>query len=206
MDIKGLEYDGETTWEEVFNSWKEREGDRPEWHRVAASKGWGDHPGAWEDWRRAWVSNFGARDRKWHRYRISNPQETVPHFLIGPTPGWQNHFPEGERNTHTFAEMVAHPDYIAHASHTKVRAILDDFPDLTELIGVVVPNRELTKGSGIVAIEGHHRAAAIALAAKEGRELKHATPPTIVLTHLNAGEEQVLDVMLARGSHKKDYQ
>lgn len=49
MEINGLRYEGETTWDDVFQSWQEREGTREDWQQVAKEKGWQ----SWTEWRDA---------------------------------------------------------------------------------------------------------------------------------------------------------
>lgn len=45
--IEGLRLESETTWNEVFQTWLEREGAREDWQQVAREKGWQ----SWEEWR-----------------------------------------------------------------------------------------------------------------------------------------------------------
>lgn len=190
MKIKGLRFEGETTWNNVWQAWLEREGTRDDWKQIAREKGWQ----SWEEWRDAWVRNFGAQMRRWRRYTILNPLEIVPNFRVGPTQSWQKNFPESERNKHTFSSLV---ERVSYDTNGKVQGILENFPDPTEFIGIVMPD------NSIVDIEGHHRAAALAIAAKQGREIDFEQLPTIALTPFEEGEEALLDTMLTRGSTKE---
>lgn len=190
MEIEGLRFEGETTWNNVWQAWLDREGTREDWQQVAKEKGWQ----SWEEWRDAWVGNFGAQTRRWLRYTILKPLKTVPHFRVGPTQSWQENFPENERNKHTFATLV---ERVSYDTNGKVQGILKNFPDPTEFIGIVMPDKS------IVDIEGHHRAAALAIAAKQGKEMSFQNLPTIALTPFEKGKETLLDAMLARGSSKE---
>ena len=190
MEIKGLRFESETTWDNVWQAWLEREGTREDWQQVSKEKGWQ----SWEEWRDAWVGNFAAQTRRWLRYTILNPLETVPKFRVGPTQSWQKNFPEHERNKHTFATLVQR---VSYDTNGKVHGILENFPDSTEFIGIVMPDKS------IVDIEGHHRATALAIAAQQGKEITFREFPTIALTPFQDGEETLLDAMLARGSTKE---
>lgn len=191
MQIQGLHFITETTWPSIFQSWREREGVREDWQQSAKNKGWQ----SWDEWRDAWVRNFGAQERKWLRYEILDPLTTVPSFRVGPSQSWQKHFPKTESLTHTFAELV---ERVSYEQNDKVKSMLENFPDSTEFIGIYLPNKT------IMIIEGHHRATALALANKQGETILFNKLPTIALTVFEEGEEGLLESMLERGSNKAD--
>jgi len=191
-DLKGLSYQSEVSWEDVFALWQEHEGTREDWQQVAKEKGWP----SWAEWRDAWVGNFDAQNRKWKRYVIDHPLEMVPTFRVGPTQAWQRNFPEEESNQHTFAYLV---ERVSYEQNKKVRALLENFPSPSEFIGILMPDKSIT------AIEGHHRATALALAVQQGRDMIFQQLPTIVLTEFRSGEEELLGKMLQRGSHNHKY-
>lgn len=190
MKIKGLRFEGEINWDNVWQLWFKREGARKEWQQVAKEKGWQ----SWKEWRDAWISNFNAQTRQWFRYTIINPLETVPYFLIGPTQSWQNNFPEDEHNKHTFATLIKRVNY---DTNSKVQKIMKNFPDSTEFIGVIMPDKS------IIVIEGHHRATALAIIAQQKKEMFFQNLPTIVLTSFEEGEKTLRDTMLTKGSMKE---
>lgn len=187
VKIDGVIFKEETDWKEVFRAWYEREGTRAEWQQVAKEKGWS----SWDEWRATWAGYFGAQNRKWFRFVIQDPMKTVPLFRVGPTKSWQKNFPDAERNRHTFAELV---DRVSYENHGKVRSIFEHFPQPTEFIGILLPDHT------IVLIEGHHRAVALAMAAKRGRKMSFTRVPTIALTFFGKNEKNILDDMLNRGS------
>lgn len=51
-------------------------------------------------------------------------------------------------------------------------------------------------------VRGHHRATALAIAAKEGRDISFSQLPSIALTQFNKSEVTLLDNILARGSER----
>lgn len=190
MRKNNLQNKRKANWPDIFLNWQKREGSRPEWQAVAKQKGWD----TWTEWRSNWVKLFGAEDREWNQFTISNPLKSVPEFRVGPSGSWQKHFPESERNKHTFADLVNKESF---AQNEKVYAILNNFPKTTEFIGLLLPD------NSIVIIDGHHRAAALALAAKEKKNIVFDQSPVIFLAKLGREEVGLLDVMLKRGSTKE---
>ena len=190
MEIDKLRYENKTTWDNVFQAWLKREGTKKNWQQLAKEKGWQ----SWQEWREAWVNNFAAQEREWLRYTISDPIQTVPRFRVGPTQSWQNNFPETERNKHTFATLV---ERVPYERNGNIRSILENFPEPTEFIGVYLPDKS------IVIIEGHHRATALAVAAKQRKDISFTQLPTVALTIFKENEEQLLEAMLKRGSTKE---
>jgi hypothetical protein len=52
----------ETTWDEVFEGWRQREASHAGWVEVATKiKGWP----SWEAWREHTAAQFSARTRAW---------------------------------------------------------------------------------------------------------------------------------------------
>lgn len=189
MQINGLQYLGETDWSEIFKVWQANEGIMPSWQELATKqKGYK----SWEEWRTAWVKNFDAQSRQWFRYEIIDPIKIVPNFYVGPTKAWQGNFMEKKIGKNTFSDLVGR--VVFH--YKKVGGILKNFPEKSEFIGVCLP------GNKVVLIEGHHRASAIAVSAKNGTEISFKQLPTISLTFFQAGEENLLDDLLLRGSAK----
>ncbi len=180
-----------TTWQEVFEGWKNREGSDPGWINCATKiKGWPD----WESWRQYTAAQFGAEKREWKIYRMVNVNKVVPEMLVGPYVGWQNRLPE--KNALTFAETLQIPERHEFASkNDKVASMIKNWPIDTQFIGVIRADN-----NKIVCIEGHHRAMAIALAARNNESLKFNSEITIALTALASGEEKLLDEILAKGS------
>lgn len=190
---KGLHFKEKTTWKEVWNLWQDREGKREEWQKLAKEKGWQ----SWEKWRDAWVSNIGLQNREWERYIVNDPLSVIPTCLVGPTTSWQNFFSDKKLLTHTFAELIEEKGFLDRGKNNKIQAIQKQFPVETEFIGIVLSEER------IMIIEGHHRAAAITLAKKQGTPLEFTSLPTIALTCFDDADYPLLEDMLRRGSGKQ---
>lgn len=183
-NIPHLIYREATTWKSVFSVWKNQEGVREEWHRVAEEKGFA----SWSDWRGAAAQKINADKRKWDRFEVLSPNQSIPKFLIGPTKTWQAHFSENEKNIHNFKTLVSR---ISYQNNEKIQAIKHNFPTKTEFIGVVLENNV------IVLLEGHHRATAVALAQKEKKPINFVNNPTIALTPISKDEEKLFKNILS---------
>ncbi|MBI5369743.1 alpha/beta fold hydrolase [Candidatus Uhrbacteria bacterium] len=171
-------------WDEVFEVWRASEGSDPVWQELAKKKGWD----SWEAWRGNQVAIFGADKRRWTLYEITEPNVIIPAMRIGPFKGWQEHFQE--KNRHTFEDLVREQTSWV-ASNVGVRARLASFPPRTQFIGLFVKQDQT-----IVLFEGHHRAAAIALAVAQGQPIVFDALPTIALTEYEGDIQPILDQML----------
>ncbi len=182
-----------TTWPEIFEGWKEREGNDPGWINCAVKiKGWPD----WESWRQYSAAQFGAAKRDWKIYQIADVDKVVPTMLVGPYTGWQNRLPT--KNALSFAEMLEIPkNYEELSKNDKVLGLMKNWPVETQFIGIIRADNKK-----IVCIEGHHRATAAALAAKNRQSLNFGDSVMITLCELAPGEEKLLDEMLAKGSQR----
>ncbi|MCB9798369.1 hypothetical protein H6758_01430 [Candidatus Nomurabacteria bacterium] len=184
----------ETTWSKVFEGWAKREASNPDWVNCATQvKGWPD----WYSWREFSASLFHADQRKWKMFQFENPMEEIPQMLLGPYTGWQDKF--DQKNVATFADLYT-PEMKVDPSNPEsaIGKIYKGLPFSTELIGL---ERE---DGNIVCIDGHHRAAAIALAAHTGENIDFSDVQiTIALAPLSQGEYILLDQMLKRGSSKE---
>ncbi len=183
------------SWEEVFAGWKEREGSDPGWINCATKiKGWPD----WESWRKFSASQIGAEKRNWKIYELEDPMREISEMLVGPFTGWQSRLPE--KNKNIFADLVNIPEqYEFFKKHDKVVSMIDDFPPNTEMVGF------LKEDTGqIVCLEGHHRAAAVAIAKKEGKSIDFKGTVRIALAELKKEEKELLDKVLERGTLYKN--
>ena len=182
-----------TTWEEVFQDWKQREGNDPGWiHCATKLKGWD----SWESWRRFTAEQIGAPTREWNLFEFTNPMNEIPNMLVGPFTGWQSKLPMPNR--HTFTDLVRMPEQaVPFHAHEKVAGIMRNFPCPTTFVGL-----QFDETNRIVCIEGHHRATAVALVVLDGRTIDFGGPVHIALATLNADEADLLDHVLARGTRK----
>lgn len=186
----------DSSWEEVFASWKAREGSDPAWQKVAIEvKGWPD----WESWRRNSAEMLKADKRSWTIYRFDNPLKEIPEMLAGPYTGWQSRHPQ--TNSFSFADLLEVPEqYEFWRNHAKIKDLLASFPAATEFIGLI--RRDIGK---VVCLEGHHRAVAVALAAREGLPLDFGSElPRIALAELPVEEAVLLEQALRRGSAREE--
>lgn len=193
MNKDNLIFVKNTNWQEVFEGWKSREGNDSGWINAATKiKGWPD----WESWRKYTAMQLGADKRDWKIYQIVDSNKVVPAMLVGPYTGWQDRLPV--KNILSFAQMLEIPaNYESLSKNDKVLGIMKNFPVNTQFIGIVrFDNKK------IVCVEGHHRAAAITLAVKNGRPIKLDDGINIALTELAPGEEKLLDEALAKGSQR----
>jgi len=182
-----------TTWQEIFDGWRKREANDPGWINTATKiKGWPD----WKSWRRYTAAQFGAAKREWKIYKIANANKVVPAMLVGPYTGWQDRLPV--KNVLSFAEMLEIPqNYEMLSKNNKVLGMMKNWPANTQFIGIMRADN-----NKIVCVEGHHRATAVALTAKNNQPLKLDGDITIVLCDLALGEEKLLDEMLVKGSQQ----
>ena len=189
--MQGLTKLYDTTWERVFEVWKNAEGSDPNWQRVAKEKGFE----SWEAWRRNSLSPLEPETREWEVYKIDDVMNTVPKFRVGPYPTWQNLFTK--KNVHTFADLVTtQPEWVAHNRGVQSRA--NHFPESTQFIGVYLEDENV-----VVLIEGHHRATAVALAVAQGTPVQVNQKPTIALATMSGDEKTALEKILARGTGKQ---
>jgi hypothetical protein len=189
-----MQFIGNTTWQEIFEKWRSREANNPNWIECATKiKGWPN----WEAWRSFTAQQIDAVNRKWEIYQFCNPLEEIPEMLIGPFWGWQSRV--NNKNKTTFKELLEIPkQYEEWSKHPGISAIINELPFVTELIGLV--RKDVDK---IVCFEGHHRAVAVSLAKKQNKIIDFSkTPITIALTDLAADHCQLLDILLQRGTAK----
>lgn len=180
-----------TTWDQVFQDWQTREGTNPDWIKCAtAVKGWPD----WKSWRGFTAQQLRAPEREWRIYKFTNPLTEIPEMLVGPSRSWQTGLME--KNTTTFTQLLTQPRFLSNKNVLKLMAAL---PFTTQFIGL--KRQDLNK---IVCLDGHHRAAAVALAQRQNQKIDfNPVEITIALTEVPADESRVLiDHVLARGSSK----
>lgn len=186
-----MKQNGNATWPEIFDDWRAREASNPGWvHTATVVKGWPD----WESWRQLTVKQLRLDDRQWTMFGLDQPLTEIPAMLIGPHSGWQKNLPVP--NVSTFGDLANIPEQAEHfAALSVTKQLRQKFPAQTRLIGLRRPDGR------IVLIEGHHRAMAIALAAKDGQRLD-CGDVRIALADLQPAEAGLLDVVLARGTTK----
>lgn len=191
--LRMLESIREMTWQDVFGVWKQYEGHDPGWLRVATqNKGWPD----WESWRMFTAQQLLLPKRPWNLFRMTDPMTDISHMRIGPYSGWQSRC--SSCNTQTFVDFIQNPVQVEFFRvHDKVASMMKAFPKNTQFIGL-----RLEESDQVVCVEGHHRAVAVALAAKDGQSIDFGEGVQIALATLKHSETHLLDEVLARGTHK----
>jgi len=184
----------DTTWENVFGGWRQREASDPGWINCATNiKGWPD----WESWRKFTASQLGLENLSWQIFKFTDPINEIPAMLIGPYTAWQSKVTK--KNQGTFEDLLnISEQFDFFSKHDKVASMIADFPCPTEFIGLI--REDLGK---IVCIEGHHRAVAMALAKKQSGSIDFKGNITIALAKLGKDQVNVLDNALKRGTSKK---
>jgi hypothetical protein len=181
------------SWQEVFEDWRTREASNPRWVECATKvKGWPD----WESWRLHTSSQLHLPDRSWGLYEVIDPATFLPNLLLGPFHAWQKY--TQEKNALSFADLfcLEEPREI-FSKHPAVEALRKDFPASTELIGLVREDNQK-----IVCVEGHHRAAAVALGQVLGQPVRLFGSVRMALAHLPLNEIHLLNETSAQGSVK----
>ncbi len=150
LDKKQFKIIKPLTWEKVFEIWKNSEINEEHWAEYYKKEGFK----SWEDWRNKYIGPVKALNKEWRLFKVIDPLKSVPNFRGGPYRGWSKNFYEG-RDLPTFAEIKENP------------AVAKYLENLHGEITIIAWNTDI----GVVIIEGMHRCAAIAKAAKEGRDL-----------------------------------
>lgn len=144
------------TWLEVLDGWRQSEEEG--WRPVYESRGFTD----WWSWRQTYVSHLALDRRTWSLETMKDPLAEIPKWFIGGYKGWRMYVSEGIVFP-TFADVVKH-------------SLLRENKKVMDLVGFMRSTRliGLRCGGEIVVVDGTHRAAAIALMAKDGG---HTVPP-----------------------------
>ncbi len=141
---------------DVFEIWRGNEESREQWESHVRECGFS----SWEEWRGQYARAFRLREREWLLYRVLNPADVIPKWHGGPFKTWmERHY--GGVFTPTFDQLAQRQDMRQHAG---LQQLKDDFPPETTVTALYMDGRT-------VVIEGMHRCIAIALAAREGKQL-----------------------------------
>jgi hypothetical protein len=152
-----LELIRDLTWPEVFEIWRKNE-DYPHSHWISHWQSRGFN--SWDEWRQTYVQPLGLADLKWQLYNLSEPLITLPFCHGGPFRSWVELYYHGQ-TAPDFASLAQDPEV---EKNSGVQTLLKNFPSQTTISGVII-NGEIR------IVEGMHRAAALAVAAKNGVNL-----------------------------------
>ena len=150
LDKEQFEFIKLLNWENVFAIWRNNEINEGHWHDYYKSKGFE----SWDGWRKKYIDAYAALNKEWYLVKVKNPIASVPNFHGGNYKGWKENFYEGHELP-TFGQMKE--NWVAGE-------FLKNLPEETTIIA-------LNTDVGVVIAEGMHRCAAIAKAAKEGKNL-----------------------------------
>jgi hypothetical protein len=145
------------TWPDVFAIWRQNE-DYPDshWIKLWQERGFK----SWQDWRASYIKPLGLDELPWGLYEITDPLQAIPLFHGGSFRSWIKMFYQGRDNP-TFTELAEKPEIQAHQG---ILNMLASFPAQTTITAVVINDEAYV-------VEGMHRCAALALAAKQGKKL-----------------------------------
>lgn len=191
-----LNFKRDFSWDEVFEVWRQGEADSPGWTRVATEvKGWPD----WESWRRYMATQLDLADREWKLYEFADPMKQVPEMLVGPFQSWQEQLPEPIRLQATFHDFIAEKLEWAK-NHDRIPDMMKHFPSPTQFTGLYLEDQDR-----LVCFEGTHRAAAVALAAKEGVSIDFGQQlPLIAVASISGDSRAQLTRALEIGSENPE--
>lgn len=116
---------------------------------------------SWSEWWKNYAAPLKPESLKWYLFEITNPLREFPLIYGTPTRGWIAKCYDG-KITKKLKDTLEHP---VVADNEKVKSIVKNFPKETMFTGVVHNGR-------IVLVEGMHRACALAIMARDGKELK----------------------------------
>lgn len=76
---------------------------------------------------------------------------------------------------------------VDYENNSNIQGILQSFPSVTELIGVILPEKN------IIIFEGNHRSTALALIAQQKKEIIINEPLSIALTFFTEEDELLIN-------------
>jgi len=144
----------ELTWPEVFEFWRANE-DFPNSHWINHWQERGFQ--SWQEWRQTYIQPLGLADLKWQLFYLPDPLNTLSFCHGGPFRSWVELYYHGQ-TAPSFSSLAQDQEV---EKNSGVQTMLKNFPVQTIISGVIV-NGEIR------IVEGMHRAAALAVAAKNG--------------------------------------
>lgn len=197
--LDNLQYKQDLDWNEVFEVWRKHEAHFPGWVHVATKvKGWD----SWEEWRMYMALQMNLPEEAWKLYEIPIPEQQIPNMLVGPFWEWQKQLPEPIRLQATFHDFIAERLEWAKGHH-RIPDMMEHFSSPTQFIGLYLEDQDR-----LLCFEGSHRAAAVALAGKEGVNIDFGSQkPLIAVATISGDTNELLARAMEIGSEnpeKKD--
>lgn len=175
FDPKQFMYLHPLTWDEVFSQWEEIEKQSTFMQTMWKDRGYF----SWREWRYEYAIRFRLEELLWGLHTVLKPLKSVPLFFGGPFKSWVEFVYGGLKNP-CFKELI---ELQIIKDLKRIHYLVEDFPKETFIIAVEVAGR-------ITIVEGMHRCLALALAAKEKREVR-----TVVHIALAKHPDSVLPIV-----------
>lgn len=152
-----LKYLRPLKWRDIFDVWREGESHQKMWREHWQARGFS----SWEEWRENYVAPLVPEELDWNLFEIKDPLQEFLLIYGTPTRGWIAKCYGGE-TTKQLKDVFSHPII---TNNKKIKEIAEDFPENTMLTGIINDQR-------IVLVEGMHRACALAIMAREGKQFR----------------------------------
>ncbi len=144
------------SWEEVFLTWYQNEGDKQHWIDLAKSRGFA----SWAEWRlKGYAHPVECEKAQWGLYEISNPSEVISEWYGGPFRTMIDLYYKGDKEKR-FAELALDRQVLENDA---VKKFLENYPQES-----VISALQLGDGK-IVVVEGMHRCFALAVMAAQNK-------------------------------------
>jgi hypothetical protein len=184
-----------TTFDHLFAYWIQEELKTPNLIEVAKSKGYNNI----SQWRLDTAIRLGLPEKRWQIIEVLDYMQIVPNIIIGPFQGWNALIPKDQQLTISFAEALNNNEefYTWVLSNQRIIDIQENYPPAATFIVF-----KLKESGRYIHIEGGHRICAIALSAKQGREVR--TKVNLAMAEIDSIEVPKLHHFLLDGTFKQN--
>lgn len=174
-------------WIDVLRDW---EVDEVEHYReLYESRGFD----SWLEWRQSYIDDLHLDTREWTQEQLARSYEVIPTFVIGGYPGWHKYRPAG-------LDLARFTDVARPPSDGELSMLGESRVDVRTNEGVMRFTRELADAKILVIqcddlrviLDGTHRSAAIAVAARDGLD-RLVDSVTVRTCHFDSSERSILE-------------